>query len=150
MADRKKEKSLSPHPTLPPPTRVQFGSLNTQTPCLEQPFSWRLKSNEHQVEPVSDLVILLLHLPIIICQCLDWPLGFVLYLRQSSTAASLEAVLAECQCSRPYNALPYDIVSLTLCVLSKQEYPGFGWIYFKVNPLITFLLYSVFFSEFYL
>ncbi len=30
------------------------------------------------------------------------------------------------------------VYSLTLCVLSKQEYPGFSWIYFKVNPIITF------------
>lgn len=30
------------------------------------------------------------------------------------------------------------VYSLTLCVLSKREYPGFSWIYFKVNPIITF------------
>lgn len=30
----------------------------------------------------------------------------------------------------------YAAYSLTLCVLSKQEYPGFSWIYFKVNPII--------------
>ena len=31
----------------------------------------------------------------------------------------------------------YDAAySLTLCALSKREYPGFSWIYFKVNPLI--------------
>lgn len=30
--------------------------------------------------------------------------------------------------------------SLTLCVLSKREYPGFSWIYFKVNQIIAFSL----------
>lgn len=36
-------------------------------------------------------------------------------------------------------ALAYRAVySLTLCVLSKREYPGFSWIYFKVNPIIMF------------
>lgn len=36
-------------------------------------------------------------------------------------------------------ALAYHAVySLTLCVLSKQEYPGFSWIYFKVNQIIKF------------
>lgn len=34
------------------------------------------------------------------------------------------------------------VYSLTLCVLSKREYPGFSWIYFKVNPIIMFFFLS--------
>lgn len=32
-----------------------------------------------------------------------------------------------------------------LCLLSKREYPGFGWIYFKVNLLTSIIINSCFY-----
>lgn len=39
--------------------------------------------------------------------------------------------------SRALASAHLAVYSLTRCVLSKREYPGFSWIYFKVNLTIT-------------
>lgn len=61
-----------------------------------------------------------------------WENNFVL-----SAGREILSVLVLCF-SFPLLVLIVRFTHWQLCVLSKREYPGFSWIYFKVNPIITF------------